>query len=374
MKIDLLGTLGYQAPIFAFSHCRDVVVEVTKAGGFGVLGAVMFPPDRLEEELRWIDSHVDGRPYGVDMLIPARYDREAESSTTPLQSLIPAQHREFVNKILDEAGIPKLPPDQEEALAKHIASREKNTTPAGAMRLVEIALRHPQIKLFVSALGPMPRDLVDRLHGQDIVVGALCGKAAHVKHHRDAGTDVLIAQGTEAGGHTGTVSTMVLVPEVVEAAGGEVAVLAAGGISRGSQIAAARAMGADGAWLGTIWLGTVESELTPFERQVLFKASSDDAVQRKVLSGKPVRLLRSKFSEAWEAPGAPPYLLPPLQGLLFLEARARIDRAQRADYYSTPVGQVVGSLKEETSVKQVMYRLLAEYSDALEKMSELNGA
>lgn len=364
--------LGCDVPIFAFSHCRDVVVEVTKAGGFGVLGAVMFPPERLEEELRWIDEHVGDRTYGIDMLIPSRYDKLAESSTTPLRDLIPWSHRDFNNRLLDEAGIPPLPADQEAELQAHINAREKNTTPAGAMQLVDVALQHPKIKLFVSGLGPMPRDLVNQLHQRDIIVGGLCGKAEHVKHHEAAGTDILIAQGAEAGGHSGTISTMVLLPEVVKAARGKMTVLAAGGISHGSQLLAAQAMGAQGIWLGTLWLGTVESELTPFEREVMFNAPSEGTVQSKVLSGKPVRLIRSKLSDAWEAPGAPPFLQPPLQGLLFLEARARIDRAQRADFYTSPAGQVVGNLMEPTSVKDVMYRLMLEYSDALERIGALS--
>ena len=365
MAIDLKARLGFDTPIFAFSHCRDVVVEVTKAGGFGVFGAVMYSPEQLEQELSWIDQHVDGKPYGVDMLIPAKYDKEAEESDQPLMDMIPQTHRDFTSHILDEAGIPPLPQDQQEELRRRITAREKNVTPVGAMKLVEVALRHPQIKMFVSALGPMPNELVEELHSRDIIVGALCGSARHVKHHRAVGTDVLIAQGAEAGGHTGTISTMVLVPEVVDAANGEMAVLAAGGIRRGSQIVAAQAMGAAGIWTGTIWLGTGESELSPFEKEVLFGSSGEDAVQRKVLSGKSVRMLRSKFSEAWEAPDAPPYLPPPLQGILFLEARARIARAQRGDYYSSPAGQVIEGMTEQTTVREVIYRLNSEYADAL---------
>ena len=369
MTIDLMTKLGIETPIFAFSHCRDVVVEVSRAGGFGVLGAVMFPPDQLEQELDWIDRHTDGKPYGIDFLIPANYSKDAEESELPLLDMVPAQHRDFVTKLLDDAGIPRLPDDQAAELKARIAKREKNLTPAGARELLKIARKHPNIRMYVSALGPMPTDLVDELHGEGIVVGALCGKPEHVKHHRAAGTDVLIAQGGEAGGHTGTVPTFMLVPQIVEAAAGDMAVLAAGGINRGSQIAAAQAMGAQGVWTGSIWLTTMESELSEFEREAMFRARADDAVRRKVLSGKPVRMLRSKLSEAFEAEGAPAYLPAPLQGLLFLEARARIDRAENVEYYTSPVGQGVGEMNEATTVRDVMYKLQLEYVEALEKLA-----
>ena len=206
-----------------------------------------------------------------------------------------------------------------------------------------------------------------------MVVGALCGKASHAARHREAGVEVLIAQGTEAGGHTGEIATMVLVPQVVEACGPDVAVLAAGGITRGSQIAAALALGAQGVWCGTLWLGTRESELDGFEKEAVFAARSEDAVRRRARTGKTVRMIRSKLSEAWEKPGAPAYLPTPLQGVLYNEAHARVVRAKRADLYSFPVGQAVGDLTEETTVRDVMVRLQTQYLDAMERLHALEG-
>lgn len=369
MRTEICDRLNCQVPIFAFTHCRDVVVEVTKAGGFGVLGAVSFSPEQLERELNWIDSHTGGRPYGVDVLIPGRYDKAAEQSAVSLDTLIPETHQKFVADMLDNAGIPPLPPDEARQVWERLVAKERNSTPEGANRLIEVALRHPQVKLIVSALGPPAADAVSAFHSRGILVGALCGKASHVQRHRDAGVDILIAQGTEAGGHTGSISTMVLLPQIVDAFAGSGAVLAAGGISRGSQIAAALALGAQGVWCGTIWLATRESELSPYEKAALFKAEAEDAVQRKCMTGKSVRLLRSKFSEAWEQPGAPKHLQPPLQNFLYHQARARIDRAERSDFYSYPAGQVVGTMTQETSVREVMYNFLTEYADAMERLS-----
>lgn len=361
-------------PIFAFSHCRDVVVEVTKAGGFGVLGASTFAPELLEQELRWIDGHVDGRPYGVDVLIPSTYDRDAEAAGLggALGQMIPDAHRQFMEGILQDAGVPPLPADEQDRVHREIAEGRGNMTPDGARRLLAVALTHKQVRLVVSALGAPPADVVADLRARVVMVDALCGKASHAVRQRAAGVELIVAQGTEAGGHTGSISTLVLVPEVVEACPG-LPVLAAGGITRGSQIAASLALGAEGVWCGTIWLGTRESELTPFEKNVLFEARAEDAVRSRVRTGKPVRMLRSRMSEAWEKPGAPAYLSTPLQGILYNEVHARVVRAGRKDLYSFPVGQSVGALTEETSVREVMLRLQTEYLDAMERLARFAG-
>jgi len=363
--------LGCEVPIFAFSHCRDVVVEVTKAGGFGVLGASSFTPAQLEMELKWIDDHVGAKSYGLDIVVPGKYSKEAEQHEGRLDALIPPEHKAFMDKILDDAKLPQLPPGEAERIHDEILEIGRNRTPSGGMRLVQVALKHPQVKLLVSALGEPRADVVSLLHENGILVGALCGKPAHALRNIEAGVDVLIAQGTEAGGHTGDISTMVLVPQVVEAALGRVPVLAAGGITRGSQVAAALALGADGVWCGTLWLGTRESELEPFEKEVMFAAKSEDAVRRRCWTGKPVRMIKSQLSEAWEQPDAPKPLQAPLQAVLYNPAHARVVRAQRKEMYSHAVGQAVGDLKEETSVKDVMYKLQLEYAQAVERMSGL---
>ena len=371
MQTPICKRLGCELPIFAFSHCRDVVVEVTKAGGYGVLGAATFSPGQLEAELRWIDQHVEGRSYGVDVIIPTRYDKEAETTLADLETLIPQEHRDFMDKILADAGVPPLPPDERVRIHKEIIEGRGNMTPDGARRLLAVAFAHPQVNMVVSALGSPPPDVIAELRQRKIVIGAMCGKAEHAARHKAAGVEVIVAQGTEAGGHTGEIATMVLVPQVVEACGDSVAVLAAGGIARGSQIAASLALGAQGVWCGTVWLGTRESELDPFEKEVLFETRTEDAVRRKARTGKTVRMIKSKLSEAWEQPGAPNYLPTPLQGILYNEAHARIVRAKRKDLYSFPAGQVVGMINEETSVRDVMYRMQLEYVEAVERLNAL---
>ena len=374
MQTPICKRLGCELPIFAFSHCRDVIVEVTKAGGFGVLGAATFSPEQLEAELRWIDQHVEGRNYGVDVIIPTKYDKEAEASLDDLEKLIPREHRDFMEKILTDAGIPPLPPGERERIQKEIVEGRGNMTPDGARRLLQVAYQHPQVTMVVSALGSPPPDVIEELRSRKILIGAMCGKAEHAARHKAAGVEVIVAQGTEAGGHTGEIATMVLVPQVVEACGDSVAVLAAGGIARGSQIAASLALGAQGVWCGTVWLGTRESELDSFEKEVLFETRTEDAVRRKARTGKTVRMIKSKLSEAWEQPGAPKYLPTPLQGILYNEAHARVVRARRKDLYSFPAGQVVGMINEESSVREVMYRMQLEYLEAVERLNKLSPA
>ncbi|WP_236581835.1 nitronate monooxygenase [Hydrogenophaga sp. BPS33] len=350
-----------------------MVVEVTKAGGFGVLGASTFSPEQLEAELRWIDQHTDGKPYGIDVIIPTAYDKQAETSTEDLARLIPQEQRDFMNRLLADAQVPELPAEERERVHQEIVTGRGAMTPDGARRLLQVALAHPQVRLVVSALGSPPPDVMAELRSRHIIVGAMCGKAQHAAKHKAAGVDLIVAQGTEAGGHTGEIATMVLVPQVVQACGDEVAVLAAGGIATGAQIAASLALGAQGVWCGTVWLGTRESELDPFEKEVLFAAGADDTARRKARTGKTVRMLKSQLSEAWERDDAPDYLPTPLQGILYNEAHARVVRAQRKELYSFPAGQVVGMVNEESSVRDVMYRMQLEYVEAIERLVRLQG-
>lgn len=369
MRTPICEKLGCEVPIFGFSHCRDVVVEISRAGGCGVLGAHLFSPEGLEAELRWIDEHVGDHPYGVDVLIPGRYAKDAEITEGPLKELVPPAHLKFVEDLLGDAGIPGLPPDVAQQVAEDRRQSERNNTPAGAMRLLEVAMRHPKAKLIVSALGTPSKQIIERCHALGKLVGALCGKPEHAVRHRDAGLDLIIAQGTEAAGHTGQISTLVLLPQVIEAVQGRVSVLAAGGISRGSQIAGMIAMGAEGVWCGTLWLGTRESDLLPFQKNVLFRARAEDAIQSLSRTGKPVRLLRSRWSDAWEQEHAPQPLPPPLQEVLVRMAVPRIDRAEREDFYTTPCGQAVVDVTEERTVRALMYELQSDYLEAMERLS-----
>ena len=270
MQTDVCRQLDIEFPIFAFTHCRDVVAAVSKAGGFGVLGAVGFPAEQLEVELEWIDEHVGDRPYGVDIVLPTKYEGEGESDvgklTSQLQDMIPEEHRTFVKKVLADHGVPELPddtPDQGSGLL--------GWTSATAQPQVDVAMAHDNVRLLANALGTPPPDIVDQVHDSGRLVAALCGTPAQAGRHKAAGLDMVIAQGYEAGGHTGDVGSMVLWPQVID----EIAplpMLAAGGIGNGRQMAAALAMGAQGVWTGSLWLTVEEAATSPASMEAYLEA------------------------------------------------------------------------------------------------------
>ena len=368
MNNRLCEMFGIQVPIFAFSHCRNVVVEVSKAGGLGVLGMARMSPDRVHEELRWIDEHIDGKPYGIDILNPASYAPPGEAKFDPGR-LFPPEHLAFVQRLLDEAGIPPLPPAQADEIMRAMVG-EFSFTPEESAKMIDIALQHP-IKLIVNALGSPSAELVARAHVRGIKVAAMAGAPKHALRHRDVGCDFVIAVGTEAGGHTGQTTSMVLWPRIVDAVA-PLPVLGAGGVGRGRQLAAALALGCEGVWCGSVWLKTVESEVTPEIKQKMFEAGSEDAVLTRSVTGKSCRTLRSAFTDAWDRPDAPEPLPAPLQALLWWgQGRTRVERVRAKDFLTYPVGQIVGDMQAETSVRQVVHDMLNELIDTKERMDRL---
>ena len=368
MNNRLCEMFGIEVPIFAFSHCRDVVVEVSKAGGLGVLGMARMSPERVREQLRWIDEHIDGKPYGIDILNPASFEEVGDLKFDPEQ-LFPQVQRDFVRRLLDDAGIPPLPEADAERIMKAMVG-EFTFTPAESARMLDIALEHP-IKLIVNALGSPSKELVERAHARGIKVAAMAGAAKHALRHRDVGCDFVIAVGTEAGGHTGSTTSMVLWPRIVDAVA-PLPVLGAGGVGRGRQMAAALALGCEGVWCGSVWLKTAESEVTPEIKEKMFAAGSEDAVLTRSVTGKPCRTLRSRFTDAWDEPDAPATLPAPLQALLWWgQGRTRVERVRAREFLTYPVGQIVGDMTEETSVRQVVHDMLVELLESKERLDAL---
>jgi NAD(P)H-dependent flavin oxidoreductase YrpB (nitropropane dioxygenase family) len=216
--------------------------------------------------------------------------------------------------------------------------------------------------------------VIDAAHERGMLVAALSGKAQHAQRHVDRGVDIIVAQGYEAGGHTGEIASMVLVPEIADAVGGQVPVLAAGGIGSGRQIVAALALGAAGVWMGSAWLTTEEYALTsdlPSVRAALLAATSSDTVRSRIYSGKPARLLRNRWTAAWSEAGAPDPLPMPLQNILVSEAHQRLMRSGDPDLVPMPVGQIVGRMNEVRPVAEVMAGLLAEADAVQARLSAL---
>ncbi len=370
MRTEVCKTLGIEFPIFAFSHCRDVVAAVSKAGGFGVLGAVGFPPDELEVELKWIDEHIGDKPYGVDIIIPGKYEGMGELDPRKLEEMlraaIPEQHRQFVQKILADHGVPKLP-EGEKPLNELLGWTAATATPQ-----VEVALQHEKVRLVANALGTPPPEVITRVHDAGRLVVALCGSAKQARAHKAANVDIIVAQGTEGGGHTGEIGSIVLWPEVIDAVA-PTPVLAAGGIGTGRQMAAALAMGAQGVWTGSLWLTVQEADVPPPQMESYLAATSRDTVRSRSFTGKPCRMLRNAWTDAWEAPDAPKPLGMPLQFMVTSEAVSRGQRyAAKAKGVSlNPVGQIVGTMNSVRPVKDVIYQLVQEYLESVERLQQL---
>lgn len=372
MRTDLCDELGIEFPIFAFTHCRDVVVAVAKAGGFGVLGAVGFTPEQLEIELNWIDQNIGDRPYGIDIVVPSKYegmtsDLSPEELTEQLRSMVPKQHLDFARKVLTDHGVTLPDAGQDNSL------QLLGWTEATAAPQVDIALRHPKVSLIANALGTPPADMIDHIHAAGRKVAALCGSPYQAKKHADAGVDIVIAQGGEGGGHCGDVGSIVLWPQVVKEIA-PVPVLAAGGIASGAQIAAALALGCQGAWTGSQWLMVEEAENTPEQQQVYADATSRDTVRSRSFTGKPCRMLKNEWTEAWESADGPKPLGMPLQymvsGMAVAAGRRQPDKVAEIGF--NPVGQVVGQLGRVEKTSSVIERWVQEYVDATTRLEDLN--
>ena len=372
MKSPICDMLGCEFPLLAFSHCRDVVAAVTNAGGFGVLGGVSHTPRTLDIELSWIDEQVKGRPYGLDLIVPTSMDSKEESlSAAEIEARIPPEHKEYVRNLLAQHDIPTddlFAPEGRDRMGDSM--REK-----GAESLLDAAFAHP-IKLIANALGVPPAFMLERGKREGVPVAALTGAREHAVKHAEAGVDILVVSGTEAGGHCGEVSTLVLIPEVLQALKpyGEIPILAAGGIATGRQMAAVMAMGAHGAWTGSVWLTTAEAETAPAVKEKFLTASSRQTVRSRSRTGKYTRQLRSAWTDAWHAEQAPDPLPMPLQSLVSEPALGKI--AQLADsghagakqlttYF---VGQAVGLMNHVQSARQVVYEFMEDFAEASERL------
>ena len=373
MKSKLCRKLDIQFPLVAFSHCRDVVVEVSRAGGIGVLGAAGFSSEQLEIELSWIDQNIDGAPYGVDLIVPNTMANQDESKTaSELQEMVPHSHRVFVEETLMKFGI-----DPSNLYSNSPENRgflgEKSSKD-----ILDIVFNHP-IKIIVNALGVPPLRMLELAKENNVACGALVGNTQHALKQAESGVDIIISSGTEAGGHCGEISTMVLVPEVVEALKDfdHVSVLAAGGIVTGRQMAAAMAMGADGVWTGSVWLTTEEADTSPSIKKKLLTTGSNQTVRTRSRTGKFSRQIKSPWTDAWEQDTAPEPLQMPLQSLVSEPALGKISKLAEAGNSKAQslntywVGQGVGLMNQTSSAKQVVYDFMNDFLDASDKLNKL---
>ena len=374
MNSRICEMLDIEFPLVAFTHCRDVVVAVSKAGGCGVLGAVGMSPEQLEKELKWIDEHIDGKPYGVDVLIPNKMvGKDEKFDADKLAKMIPQEYADFRTDVLENHGIEA--PELRE-IDSGGSSFAQNTQSDGAKALLDVAFKHP-IKIIANALGVPPDWMIQMGKENDCKVAALLGTAEHAINQVKAGVDILVVSGTEAGGHCGSVSTMVLIPEVHEAIQpyGDVPILAAGGIVTGKQMAAAMTMGASGAWCGSVWLTTIESEVEPVIKEKMVAANSSQTVRSRSRTGKHSRQLVTPWTQAWEAESAPEPLPMPLQPMVAEPALQKVNKLaagghdgakELATYW---VGQGVGLMNESISASDVVQDFKEDFINAYERLN-----
>jgi len=377
VKTPITEQLGIEFPIFAFTHCRDVVAAVTKAGGMGVLGAAGHSAEQLAIDLEWIEKEVGDKPYGIDLLIPSKYVGASEGreySREELAGMIPAEHKAFLDDVMVRYDVPEA--EAEGGTTLGIPMGTLGVTPTRVHRTLETAFGfNPRV--LVSALGTPPRDIVDECHAKGMQVGALAGAPRHAVKHKEGGLDFIVAQGTEAAGHTGEISTMVLIPQVVDAVG-DLPVLAAGGIGDGRQMAAALALGAQGVWCGSIWLTTDEAETSPEVKDKLIAATSLDTKRSRSMTGKPARLLKTAWVDEWDAEGAPAPLMMPLQSMLVGPYTSRIERSSHRvgtgawKLATAGVGQIVGMMNTKKTSGQVVFDLVDQYLAAVERIESIN--
>lgn len=365
MRTPICDTFGIDYPIFAFTPSEHVAAAVSRAGGLGVLGCVRFnDTEELEQTLSWLDDNTDGKPYGVDIVMPMKIPTEGKS--VDLKAMIPQDHIDFVDRTLQRLGVPPLPEGEgREGVLGWLHSVARSH--------LDVALQHRPV-LIANALGSPPVDVIEKCHEHGIKVAALAGAAKHALSHVRNGVDIIVAQGYEAGGHTGEIASMVLQPDIVDAVGPDVPVLGAGGIGSGRQVAASLALGSQGVWTGSLWLGTEEYQSLQSNAgwtEAFTRATSSDTVRTRIYTGKPARLLKTKWTEAWAEEDAPEPLPMPLQNLLVSDAHNRINASGDPDVISMPIGQIVGRMNEVRPVADVMASLVAEFEEAVGRLESI---
>ena len=374
MNSRICEMLDIEFPLVAFTHCRDVVVAVSKAGGCGVLGAVGMSPEQLEKELKWIDEHIDGKPYGVDVLIPNKMvGKDEKFDADKLAKMIPQEYADFRTDVLANHGIDAPELRKIDTAGSSFAA---NTQSDGAKALLDVAFKHP-IKIIANALGVPPDWMIKMGKDNNCKVAALLGTAEHAINQVKAGVDILVVSGTEAGGHCGSVSTMVFIPEVPQAIQpyGDVPILAAGGIVTGKQMAAAMAMGASGAWCGSVWLTTIESEVDPIVKEKMVAANSSQTVRSRSRTGKHSRQLVTPWTQAWEAESAPEPLPMPLQPMVAEPALQKVNKLAAGGHEGAQdlatywVGQGVGLMNQSISASDVVQEFKEDFINAYERLN-----
>ncbi|MFT7598111.1 MAG: NAD(P)H-dependent flavin oxidoreductase YrpB (nitropropane dioxygenase family) [Acidimicrobiales bacterium] len=349
LTTDVCRRFGIEHPMFGFAHDIGTVAAITNAGGLGVYGATRRFPHEIADELAQIRRLVGDKPFGVDLVLPDGMPEH--NSREAIERHVPAEHKAFVQNIIDKFEVPE--PSGPGMRTRFIRSAEIESEQLEAVMASDV-------DLFACGIGA-PRPAVEKAKELGKATAALIGSPRHVHRAVNSGVDIIVAQGAEAGAHTGTIGTFSLVPQIVDACG-DIPVLAAGGVATGRHMAAALAMGAQGVWAGTIWLTTTEhaGHMQPALVEKLLNATSADTVITRSESGKTFRQIRSAWSDEWEAENAPTPLKMPYQDVLVGDLLGAIDEHGVEPLLHSGAGQGIGYARTVRPVAEVMAAVVAE--------------
>lgn len=348
---------GIEYPIIAFTHCKDVVVAVTNAGGFSVLGEAMHTPDEIAADLKWIRDRIGSKPFGVDLVLPASVP--PAGGLDELKSKIPQGHRDYADMIHKKYDVPE--PKGKEALHQWGGLNQQM-----ARAQLEVLLEE-RVPLLCSGLGN-PAFILDAAHARGIKVFGLIGKTRQAKREIEAGVDGIIAQGFDAAGHTGEMGTFSIVPEVVSIAQGK-PVIAAGGVTTGRHLAAALCLGAAGVWTGTLWLASRESDVDMIIKERLIASSAEDTDFSKSISGMTMRVLKCPWTTEWKKPEAPAPLPAPYQMLLSSPYIQGANDNRRGDLMTEAAGQGVSFVTAMKPARQIVMDVVDEALTTFETLT-----
>ncbi len=354
----LCASLGIEYPIFGFAHDVNTVAAISRAGGFGVYGATRRFPEEITEELAAIRELVGDKPFGVDLVLPPGMPEH--NSREAIEAEIPADHKAFVKRIIDKYEVPA-------ATEPGMRTRFIRSTEIEEAQIR--AVLDSSVDMFACGIGA-PGPVIGEAKARGKVTLALIGSPHHVPRALGAGVEYIVAQGYDAGAHTGPIGTYSLVPQIVDAAG-DVPVLVAGGVATGRHIAAALAMGAQGVWMGTAWLLSEEHQghMHPVNTRKLLEAGSGDTVITRSESGKTFRQVRTGWSQEWEAEGAPQPLKMPYQDVLVGDLLGAIEEHDIEPLIHSGAGQSVGYFDKIQPVAEIMAELVDEASRVLSEQS-----
>ena len=359
LHTPLCDKLGIEYPVVAFTHCKDVAVAVINSGGFAVLGEALHTPDEIAADIKWIRERIGGKPFGIDLVLPSSV--AAETSVDELLAMIPQEQRDFEQQIKRKYNVP----DPKIAPNIHVWG---GLDQKRALDQLEVVFDE-RVPVFASGLGS-PAFLLKRAHELGMQVWGLVGKPRQARRQIEAGTDVIIAQGFDAAGHTGNIGTFSIVPQVVDAARGTgIPVIAAGGVTTGRHLAAALALGADGVWTGSLWLTSRESDLNMPLKERLLEAETEDTMYSNCISGYTMRTTRSPWHDEWMSDAAPEVLKPPLQMILSSNYIQGSLDYQRKDLMTEAAGQGIHYVKEMKPARQILSDIVEEALDVFDRFA-----